>query len=226
MNRLVLAASAVCLASSTAFAADLPSRYRQPVAPYYDPVPTFAWGGLYGGLNAQLGIGSFTQGGNQHFGTPFGGIGGATIGYNYQSGTLLVGVEADAAFGQISGTGNYGNGTNSAGVINGLGTARARVGYIWDRALFYGTAGYAGTAVNGKVSDFGASPNLLVTESHYLNGGAIGAGIEYAVTTKISVKGEYLFTGFGSANYFTGTRDSTNAGAHINLIRFGLNYHF
>ena len=46
------------------------------------------------------------------------------------------------------------------------------------------------------------------------------------MTTKVSVKGEYLFTGFGADNYFSGTRDSTNAGAHINLIRVGVNYHF
>ena len=80
--------------------------------------------------------------------------------------------------------------------------------------------------MNGKVSDFGGSPNLVLDQSHYLNGYAIGAGVEYAITTKISVKGEYLFTGFSAANYFGGTRDSLNAGAHISLIRAGLNYHF
>ena len=226
MNRFVLAATALCFTSSAVLAADLPSRYNAPIAPYYDPVPTFAWSGLYVGLNGQFGFGSFSQGGSQHFGSPLGGLGGATIGYNYQSGQLLVGVEADAAFGQISGSGNFGNGTNSSGVINGLGTARARVGYVWDRMLFFGTAGYAGTSLNGKVSDFSASPNLLVTESHYLNGYAVGLGVEYAVTTKISLKGEYLFTGFGSANYFSGTRDSMNSGANISLVRAGLNYHF
>jgi outer membrane immunogenic protein len=65
-----------------------------------------------------------------------------------------------------------------------------------------------------------------MNESHYLNGYAVGAGIEYPITTKISIKGEYLFTGFGSSTYFSGTRDATSAGANINLIRAGLNYHF
>ena len=231
MNRLILATSAVCfaaspLAQSAAVAADLPSRYDAPVAPYYDPVPLFAWTGLYAGLNGQFGIGGFTQGGKQHFGSPLGGLGGATLGFNYQSGKLLVGLEADAAFGQISGSGNFGGGTSSGGVINGLGTARVRFGYVWDRVLFYGTAGYAGTSINGKVNDFSASPNLLIGQSHYLNGYAIGAGIEYAITTKISVKGEYLFTGFGSQSYFSGTRDAINSGANISLIRAGVNYHF
>jgi outer membrane immunogenic protein len=223
MNRFALAATALCFASP-ALAADLPSRYAPPQAPYYDPIPVFAWTGLYAGINGQLGVGSFTQGG-QNFGSPFGGIGGATLGYNFQQGKLLVGVEGDIAFGSISSSGS-GSLYTASGAIHGLGTARVRVGYVWDRALLYVTGGYAGAQMNGKVSDFAGSPNLVLDQSHYLNGYAIGAGVEYAITTKISVKGEYLFTGFGASNYFGGTRDSINAGAHINLIRAGLNYHF
>ena len=40
------------------------------------------------------------------------------------------------------------------------------------------------------------------------------------------MKGEYLFTGFGSQSYFSGTRDAINSGANISLIRAGVNYHF
>ena len=225
MKRFVLATSFACLAVP-AFAADLPSRYREPIAPYYNPAPIFTWTGFYAGVNGQLGLGSFTQGGSQAFGSPVGGLGGLTAGYNYQSGQLLVGAEADAAFGSISGNGYSGVGGHSSGVINGLGTARVRVGYVFNQALFYVTGGYAGTALDGKLNDYAQSPNLQVDQSHYLNGFAVGAGVEVAVTTKISIKGEYLFTGFGSQNYFGGTRDATNAGANISLIRAGLNYHF
>ena len=66
----------------------------------------------------------------------------------------------------------------------------------------------------------------MLNEGHYLNGFALGAGVEYAITTRISIKGEYLFTGFGSHQNFSGTRDSTSSGANISLIRAGLNYHF
>ncbi len=233
MNRVILATTAFCIASpfgllthacvTPALAADLPSRYAPPSAPYYDPVPVFAWTGFYAGVNGQLAIGSFS--GNRSFGSPFGGLGGATLGYNYQQGKLLVGVEGDIGFGSISSSASGFN-ANQSGAIHGLGTARVRVGYVWDRALLYVTGGYAGAQINGKVSDFAASPNLLLDQSHYANGFALGLGVEYALTTKISVKGEYLFTDFAKPSYFAGTRDSTGIGANINLLRAGLNYHF
>ncbi len=227
MTRLRLLASTFALVAgaTSVRAADLPSRYAP--APYYDAAPIFTWGGVYAGINGQLGVGNFTQGGNQVFGSALGGLGGATLGYNYQQGQLLVGAEADAEFGSISGNGNFGRATNSSGVMNGLGTIRARVGYIFNqRLLIYATGGYAGTMLNGKISDYAFSPNYVLNEGHYLNGYAVGAGVEYALTTKISVKGEYLFTGFGSHQYFSGTRDSVASGANISLLRAGLNYHF
>ena len=224
MKRLVLAASAACLVSPV-FAADLPSRYAP--APYYDPVPVFTWSGLYAGVNGQFGFGRFTAGdGQPGFGGPVGGLGGVTLGYNYQSGKLLVGVEGDIGFGSISSSSDYGYGTTTSGAIHGLGTARVRFGYVYDRALLYITGGYAGAQLDGHLNDFNGSPNLVLQDSHYLNGFAVGAGVEYALTTKISVKGEYLYTGFGSQSFFNGTRDATSAGAHINLLRAGVNYHF
>ena len=224
MSRFILVASALCIAAP-AFAADLPSRYA-PAAPYYAPAPLFTWSGFYAGVNGQLGLGSFSGGGSQVFGSPVGGLGGATVGYNYQSGQLLVGAEADIGFGSINGNGNFGSLTASSGTINGLGTIRGRLGYVYDRALLYVTGGYAGTVLNGKISDFGGSPNLVLDQSHYLNGFAVGLGVEYALTTKISVKGEYLFTGFNQQGYFGNTRDAISSGANISLIRAGLNYHF
>jgi outer membrane immunogenic protein len=226
MKRIALFSALAGLSAGPALAADLPSRYQP--APYYAPTPApiFTWSGFYAGVNGQIGVGSFTGGGGQVFGTPFGGLGGGTIGYNYQSGQLLVGGEADIAFGSISGTGNFGAGTNGSGAINGLGTIRGRLGYVWDRTLIYATGGYAGTVLNGKLGDYNGSPNLQLSEGHYLSGYAVGLGAEFAVTTRISVKAEYLFTGFGQQTYFSGTRDAISSGADISLIRAGLNYHF
>ena len=232
MQRLALLAAAglsldlsVGLLVAPALAADLPSRYAP--APYYAPPPLFTYGGLYAGINGQLGIGSVsTSGGAAGFGRPFGGLGGATLGYNYQQGQLLVGLEADIGFGSISSPQSNGYALNSGAAIHGLGTGRARVGYVWDRLLIYATGGYAGAQMNGTVSDFATKPAYVLSESHYLNGFALGAGVEYALTTRISVKGEYLYTQFGKQGYFPGTRDSLQAGPNINLIRAGLNYHF
>lgn len=225
MNKLVPAALALALASP-AFAADLPSRYRQPANDFYAPPPVFTWTGLYVGANGALGVGRFSQGGDAAFGNAFGGFGGATVGYNYQSGSLLVGAEGDIAFGSVNGSGSPAFGITSKGDIGGIGTARVRFGYVYDRAMFYVTGGYAGASVRGTLTDTRGAPNLFIDQSHYLNGFAVGAGVEFAVTNHISVKGEYLFTGYGSNSFFGGTRDALNAGANVNLLRAGVNYRF
>jgi outer membrane immunogenic protein len=225
MNKFAIAALALTLASP-AFAADLPGRYRAPAADDYAPPAMFTWTGLYVGANGALAVGNFSNRGNSAFGNNFGGFGGGTIGYNYQQGSLLVGAEGDIAFGSASGTGSTFPGSNSSGQVQGIGTARVRFGYVYDRALFYITGGYAGASVRGTMNDNGAAPNLYVDQSHYLNGYAVGAGVEFAVTNHISVKGEYIFTGFGGNTYFSGTRDALNSGANVNLIRAGVNYKF
>ena len=212
MQRLALVAAAAVLAAP-ALAADLPSRYAPPT-PYYAPPPLFTFNGLYAGINGQLGFGSIkTSGGGASFGGPVGGLGGATLGYNYEQGSISTPVGSGFAL-------------NSGAAIHGLGTGRVRVGYVWDRALLYVTGGYAGAQMNGTVTDFAAKPAFVLSESHYLNGFALGAGVEYALTTRISVKGEYLYTSFGKQSYFPGSRDALFAGPHINLVRAGLNYHF
>ena len=223
MKKLALVAMAFGLASP-ALAADLPNRqYAPPANDYYAP-PVFTWSGLYVGLNGALGIGRFSSAGSQAFGSAFGGLGGGTIGYNYQSGSLLVGAEGDIDFGSISGSGS--GFQHSSGNIQGLGTARVRFGYVYDRALFFVTGGYAGASLHGSVTDTAGAPNLFVDQSHYLNGYVLGAGVEFAVSNHVSVKGEYLFTGLSSNTFFSGTRDALTAGANISLIRAGLNYRF
>jgi outer membrane immunogenic protein len=217
-----LSAVVAAILPTAVVAADLPQRYAPPA--YYAPPPVFTWTGFYAGVNGQFAVGSFTQDGSR-FGSPSGGLGGVTVGYNYQQGRLVFGAEGDIQFGSVSATNSFGA-SSATGTINTIGTARLRAGYVWEHALLYVTGGYAGTGLNGKVNDFSGTPNLMVTDSHYLNGYAVGAGIEYAITTRISVKGEYLFTGFNSTTFFGGTRDATNAGANLNLIRAGLNYHF
>ncbi len=216
----------ILLAAAPLRAADLPSRYYAP-SPTEAPAPIFTWTGFYAGIHGELGLGSYRGGAGRLFGnSPIGGLGGVTAGYNYQSGQLLIGGEADAGFGSIGSDGNFGTGASGSGRINGLGTLRARVGYVYDRALFYATGGYAGTALSGRVSDFAGAPNLVLNQSHYLSGFSVGLGLEYAVTTRISIKGEYLFNGFNSANTFGGSRDATAGGANISLLRAGVNYHF
>jgi outer membrane immunogenic protein len=59
-----------------------------------------------------------------------------------------------------------------------------------------------------------------------LNGYAVGAGVEYSITPRVSVKAEYLFTSVGPNSYFNGTVNSINSGVNFSTVKAGINYHF
>lgn len=121
MKQVVLAAATLALISSTAGAADLPSREAPPApAPYVAPM-VFTWTGFYAGVNAgwtrqenRLSIDGFS-GFDAIFGAGTdaaltagfparvsnsrdGFIGGVQAGYNRQFDMFVVGVEADLSF--------------------------------------------------------------------------------------------------------------------------------
>ncbi len=223
MKRIASIGIATFLLAGSAFGADLPSRSE---APYYSPPPLFTWTGLYGGINGGVAIGGFTQGGSSFYGSNSGGLVGGTIGYNFQGGPIVVGVEADLDWAQISGSKVPFSGVTGKSSVDELNTVRARLGYSFDRMLVYVTGGYAGGSVNGTVANFSSSPNLLLGQSHYLNGYAVGLGVEYSITPRVSVKGEYMFNSLSPASYFGGTPGALSSGVNFSTLKAGINYHF
>lgn len=224
LSALLATAAACALTLGSAAAADLPSSGG---APYYTPPPPlFTWTGFYVGANAGLNFGQFTDNGTNYFNNAFGGLYGITAGYNYQSGPLVAGVEADLDFGSVNGSANPYANIYGTGNVTGNGDLRVRFGYAFNRALLYVTGGYTGANVKGSVSDYSASPYIWASQSAYLNGFTVGSGLEFALTNNISIKGEYLFNDYGSAPYFTGTRDDLNSGISFSTLRLGVAYHF
>ncbi len=201
------AALSVFALGNAAVAADLPRRSVAP-APYVAPAPVFTWTGLYAGVNAGYGWATPKGAANTAFGSMDGASVGGTIGYNHQMGQIVVGVEADDAWNNARGskTGVSSKSTNVA-------TARGRVGYAMDRVLLFTTGGYAGASVERTIA--GASPK------DWHNGYALGAGMEYAFTSNVSAKAEYLYTDLSS-------KDATAARAGLtqNTVRMGVNYKF
>lgn len=233
--------AAVVLASgiaNSAYAADLPVRQAPPVY-----VPVFTWAGFYIGLNAGVG---WANSRNVHITGPTvassgilsggGGdgsfVGGGQIGYNWQSGAIVYGLETDIQYVDIGGRvawGPYdwwrGRGEDDGGY---LGTVRARVGYAFDRTLIYITGGLAYGGLNSNPLTGNNTSNV---------GWTIGGGVEYAFTNNWSVKleGLYLDTSEGRksrffvnppggalpAGTYTATTDNS-AGA--GLVRVGVNY--
>lgn len=182
--------------------------------------------------------------------------GGATFGYNFQKGKLLVGAELD--FGghnfnkSIVSTATFANGrpfTITQSVRNNwLLSARPRVGIASKKVFVYVTGGLAITNVK-YTGDYlliypsepgfkdTASGNFAKTKA----GWTAGAGVEFKVAKHWSVKGEYLFNQFSrdsvtTNNYTTffpsGSSPTPNqpytysSDLKSHSIRFGINYRF
>ena len=173
--------------------------------------------------------------------TAIGVLGGGQIGYNFQTGDWVYGLETDFDFASArhttTGADTYafaGNWTARTG-IQDLGTVRLRLGYTFDRALIYATGGLA----YGKVSDnFQAGNSGGATynwsgDPGWRTGYTVGGGLEYALSQSLSIKGEGLFYDLGTKNEFTVLPVGANFGVtgvadHMNGVvgRIGLNYHF
>ena len=210
------ALSAVGMAS--AFAADMPMKY----APTPVAVPMLSWTGFYAGLNAGYGWASVgdTVGSNDLGGF----VGGGQLGYNWQTGPVVFGLEGDFQGSSQSRSDN--------GVIGGvpftveqkmpwLATARGRIGYAFDSVMVYATGGAAWIDYKLTVSAPGGSVSDSATKSAWTAGG----GVEWMLMPKWSAKVEYLYIDTGDTTVtllgvpFVGH-------AKENLVRVGLNYHF
>src|SRR5262249_29435368 len=111
----------------------------------------YNWSGFYLGLNAGGALGTITQtasggGGSASVKEP-GFIGGAQFGANYQTGPVVWGFEADYDASTQNQSLSAGALTGSTGKMPWLATLRGRVGWAFDRALVYGTAGGAAGAL-------------------------------------------------------------------------------
>ncbi len=103
-----------------------------------------------------------------------------------------------------------------------LGTARGRIGYAWNRVLFYGTAG----AAYGNID----STAFATTNSSTEVGWTAGAGIEGAIADNWTAKVEYLYAdlGHGSCTTACGSPPFATQSVSLkdNLVRVGINYIF
>jgi outer membrane immunogenic protein len=229
------------LSSGSAGAADLGGWTAPPyVAPQYS-MPALMWSGVYLGLNAGYSSShDFTREvsaipydgmGLEHFGSSASGFtGGGQIGYNYQTGHLVVGLEADFNYADLSRVVTSPFGTVTADVSGGfVGTVRPRLGLAWGPWLFYGTGGLAYANVNTIITG-NTGNNLTASNSDWRLGWAAGGGLEYALGRNWSMRAEYMHIDLGRVD-FSGVALDTNTYAwhdHLtdNVLRLGINYRF
>jgi outer membrane immunogenic protein len=205
---VAIASVVLCAAASSgAWAADL-----GPYKPYNPPAPAPApyvepaiWEGAYIGVNG--GYGWSNSGATDADGA----FGGGQIGYNWQRGRLVFGIEGDFQGSDI-------NSSNSGLVgsdMDWFSTVRGRVGLANGPLLIYGTGGVAFADITNRFT--------VVEDSDTKTGYAVGGGLEYAFAPNWSAKAEYLFLGFGD-DTVAGTTIKVDDDVHT--ARVGLNYHF
>jgi outer membrane immunogenic protein len=200
---LLTAVSLVALGMAPARAADLPARTYTKAPAAVAAVGN--WTGFYLGA-----IGGYAE---------KGGLAGGTVGYNWQTGALVLGLEADGAWSNAKESATA-FGITATDRVNDVGTVRGRVGYAFDQVLIYGTGGYAW--LDNKVTL--SAGNVSISDNHVHNGWAAGAGVEVMFAPKWSVKAEYLYRSFASQNYFLGLVPSGTL--NMNSVQVGVNYHF
>jgi outer membrane immunogenic protein len=184
--------------------------YRFGPAPLAALPPTRNWAGFFAGGTLGAGIGrndsTFTvpaTSAEAFFLSPRGFDGGGIVGYNWQFGSWVAGVDAD--FQGSTGTG-YVTGLAGATTIDQklswFGTVRGRFGYGVGEALFYATGGGA----FGEVKESITQPASAGSFSHGKSGFAVGGGIENRLDVfgllgpNWTTRTEYLFVDLGSVN--------------------------
>lgn len=266
MNKTLLGIVAIAsLVVTPALAADL--SFKEPPS----PAPTWSWTGFYIGVQGGAGWGTTTfnetswnfcaptlcavpppgvpaVGSISSYGIS-GWHGGGTLGFNWQYGPVVFGVEGDISGSNINGNGDCSFAMSANMLVLGaqtgcqtnmtwFGTLTGRVGIAVDHALIYVKGGgaeahfnYTTTASAPLVS---VGPVVTLGENRF--GGTVGIGIEYALWNNWSAKLEYDYIDFGSRNLsFLGTPcvttlntcvDNESVRETVSVVRAGVNYRF
>jgi len=216
MIRTGLVAVALAAVPIAAGAADLTPRYK---APAYVAPAVATWNGFYIGIVAGYGFGTSNWDFPAVNTSPKGFLAGATLGYNLQTGSWVWGIEADGSWSQVKGSSDCFGGTCET-KTDWLATGRLRIGYAgWASFLPYVTGGAAGGDIKAS-SPFGSASKTEI-------GWTAGAGLEYALWTNWSIKGEYLYVDLGKFDCGASCgAASDNVSFKEHVVRAGVNYRF
>lgn len=259
-----LGATVVAAFAGSALAADIPLKAPAPVA----PALINTWNGWYVGLNAGYSWGrslvDYVQGPSDFFGvanpgeslarstklSPQSFIGGGQVGFNYQTGPWVWGVEADIAWRDKTDSkslvvNTLGDTLTLTDNQQWVGTVRGRFGLAptpdW---LIYATGGLAYGNFEHTVTQFcnvACNQTQTFSDSVTRTGWTAGGGFEFAFSRNWSLGAEYLYMDFGKSTLAvaaagvpplpvpgTTTFPATTATFHdtSHVARLKLNYRF
>jgi outer membrane immunogenic protein len=212
MKKLVLAASIVLLGTAAASAADMAPRYYSKAPPMM--MAMYNWSGFYAGANggwgsshncwtrtATAGVAIVAAAEGCHDSS--GGTVGGQVGYRWQAGPWVFGVEAQGNWADFSGRNQsllFGGLATNRTRIDAFGLFTGQVGYAWNNELGYVKGGAAVTDNKYEgLATLGGFVTDRATDTRW--GGTIGAGIEYGFAPNWSAALEYDHMFMGRNNY-------------------------
>lgn len=248
----LLASAAVLLGTSQfASAADLP------VKSMLAPAPIWSWTGFYAGVHVGAGWGTtestltgfsiipainppvafslpFSQNSRSGF------LGGAQAGYNWQTGWIVLGAQADIAGMDVKGTTPCLVVLSCTSKSDWLATASGRVGaVVLDRGLIYAKGGVAwlNTTHSVNLPVFGPGGiNQLTSKESTAWGWLIGMGTEWMITKNWTAFIEYNYIEFDKKNEAFPINPALTAPFRVNvnadltnklsIAKVGANYKF
>lgn len=237
MHRFLIAVAALALSAIPASAQD--TKYN--------------WTGAYAGAHVGYAWGDAsvkdTDGGVAP--GPFnysagGAFGGGTLGYNYQIQSIVLGVEGDIGYMDLSGSRKlpssdpaYHQNLNTDGGLYGVIGGRAGI-LITPATLLYAKGGFA--FYDGEADQASTKPWYKATGTSTFTGYAVGGGVEHYITKDISLKIEYLHFGFGDEGGYqtkvtsslpaaddgtpVGTKFHNVHSLDADSVKLGIAYHF
>lgn len=225
---LLLATTGLVALGSPALAADLAAR------PYTKAPPMMAaiydWSGFYIGVNGGGGWShdrfNATAFGNEGSHDASGGTAGGQVGYRWQTGQFVFGLEAQGNWADLSGD-------NISAVFaqrnhtktDAFGLFTGQVGYAWNNVLLYAKGGAAVT--DNKYDVYSSLTGASLGSSSNSNwGGVVGAGLEYGFTPNWSVAFEYDHLFMGNQNTTFAGLKSDSIKQDVDLFTARLNYKF
>lgn len=177
------------------------------------------WTGVYAGGHLGGTWGSVSSPGTSGNIDLQGFAGGIHGGYNFQRGSMLLGIEADATW----------SGADDSQTINSaqlsvstpwLASVRGRLGLVHESWLFYVTGGFGFGELKLAVSDPSVPINVSLAKSD--TGYVIGAGIEKKFGSRVSGRAELLHYGFGDMSPISG---AGKLELDVTVVRAGLSMH-
>ncbi len=239
MKKYLLAAASLVALAAPAAAADMAAR------PMYTKAPpmiaaVYNWTGFYVGINGGGAFGSkcwnFVAFGGAPIAAPngagcqslSGGTVGGQVGYNWQAGAWVFGVEAQGNWANLSGTNasTFAAGFTNRSRVDAYGLFTGRVGYAFNNVLLYVKGG---AAVAADRYDYWATPTpavIVANGSETRWGAAVGAGLEFGFAPNWTAGVEYNHLFLGSRDVTLSTTETIRVRQDLDTVTAKVNYKF